>query len=90
MGAGEILLTSVDCEGTRKGFDIDVTRAVSEAVSVPVIASGGFGTPRHLVEVVHDGKADAVAVADALHHGRCTVADMRAAARDAGVPVRTP
>ena len=90
LGAGEILLTSVDCEGTRKGFDIEVTRAVSEAVSVPVIASGGFGTPRHLVEVVHAGKADAVAVADALHYGRCTVADMRAAARDAGIPVRTP
>ena len=90
LGAGEILLTSVDREGTRKGFDLDLTRSVSEAVSVPVIASGGFGAPRHLVEVVHAGRADAVAVADALHYGRCTLADIRAAACDAGIPVRTP
>lgn len=88
LGAGEILLTSVDREGTRKGFDVDVTRAVSEAVSVPVIASGGFGAPGHLVAVVREGKADAVAVADALHHGRHDLADIRATARDAGIPVR--
>lgn len=88
LGAGEILLTSVDREGTRKGFDLELTRAVSEAVSVPVIASGGFGAPDHFVSVVRDGKADAVAVADALHYDRHGVADIRAHARDAGIPVR--
>lgn len=90
LGAGEILVTSIDREGTRKGFDIALTRAVSQAVRVPVIASGGYGEARHLVDVVRDGAADAVAVADALHYGRTTVPELQRHARDAGIPVRAP
>ena len=88
LGAGEILVTSIDREGTRKGFDIELTRAISAAVTVPVIASGGYGSPEHLSSVVHDGCANAVAVADALHYGRTTIAELRATAQAAGVPVR--
>ena len=88
MGAGEILLASVDREGTRKGFDVDLVRAVSVEVSVPVIASGGMGKPDDLVEVVRDGGADAVAMADILHYKRATVSDIRAAAREQGLGVR--
>jgi len=88
-GAGEILVTSVDREGTRKGFDLDLIRNISEAVAVPVIASGGMGTPYHLVEAVKQGKADAVAMADILHYNRATVAGIRSAARNAGISVRS-
>jgi cyclase len=88
LGAGEILLTSVDQEGTRKGFDVALVRAVSTAVGIPVIASGGMGTPEHLVEVVRDGAADAIAIADMLHYGRMPLADIRRAAHDCGVAVR--
>jgi cyclase len=87
LGAGEILLTSIDQEGTRKGFDTDLVRAVAAAVNVPVIASGGLGTPAHLVEAVAAG-ADAVAVADALHYRRSSLAELRAAAAGAGIPMR--
>jgi cyclase len=90
LGAGEILLTSVDREGTRKGFDVELTRVVSDAVSVPVIASGGMGTVAHLVEVVREGHADAVAMADVLHYKRCSIAEMRSAAREAAIAVRAP
>ena len=83
LGAGEILLTSVDQEGTRKGFDLAVTRAVSQAVSVPVIASGGMGRLEHLTEVFATGKADAVALADALHYGRFALDDLRRASATA-------
>lgn len=76
LGAGEILLTSVDQEGTRKGFDCDLVAAIANHVPVPVIASGGLGQRRHLGEVVEAG-ADAVAVADALHFGRLTVAELK-------------
>lgn len=88
LGAGEILLTSIAQEGTRKGFDIELTRAVSEAVSVPVIASGGFGKLEHLPDVVHNGKADAVAIADALHYDRFSLEEIRKAAIDSNLPVR--
>jgi cyclase len=87
LGAGEILLTSIDREGTRKGFDTELTRAVASAVSVPVVASGGYGEPRHLAEVVSAG-ADAVAFADALHYDRTTVSQLREAARARNIPVR--
>lgn len=90
LGAGEILLTSVDREGTRKGFDIELTRAVSAVVRVPVIASGGFGDPGDLISVVRDGQADAVAIADALHYGRHSLGDIRTTAVAAGIAVRTP
>ncbi|MEW5772890.1 MAG: imidazole glycerol phosphate synthase cyclase subunit [Thermodesulfobacteriota bacterium] len=79
LGAGEILLTSVDCEGARKGFDLELTRAVADSVSVPVIACGGCGEDGHISDVVHVGHADAVAVAGALHFGRVSVAAMRQA-----------
>lgn len=88
LGAGEVLLTSVDREGTRKGFDISLIRAVANEVSVPVIASGGMGVPEHMVEVVLTGGADAVAMADILHYRRATIEDIRGTARNAGIHVR--
>lgn len=88
LGAGEILLTSVDQEGTRQGFDIALIKAVSGAVDIPVIASGGMGSIAHLLEVVRDGGADAVAMADVLHYDRLSIADIRQACREAGLDVR--
>lgn len=88
MGAGEILLTSIDREGTRKGFDIDLVSAVTNEVSVPVIASGGMGMIEDCVTVARDGGADAVAMADILHYKRATFGDIRAHAKAAGLSVR--
>lgn len=88
LGAGEVLLTSIDREGTRKGFDVDLVRAVTGAVSVPVIASGGMGEPSDVCEVVTRGGADAVAMADILHYKCATVGDIRSVARSAGLNVR--
>ena len=88
LGAGEILLTSVDQEGTRKGFDVELTRVVSDAVRVPVIASGGMGTVGHFTSVVKNGHADAVAMADVLHYKRLSLAEIRSGARQAGIPAR--
>lgn len=88
LGAGEILLTSVDQEGTRKGFDVALVRAVTSEVTVPVIASGGMGVSAHAVDVVLIGGADAVAMADILHYRRATIADIRGTARNAGIHVR--
>jgi cyclase len=87
-GAGEVLLTSIDQEGTRKGYDIELVRRVADAVPVPVIASGGMGTPQHLIDVVREGHADAVAIADALHYKRHTLEDIRAALQQAGILAR--
>lgn len=88
LGAGEVLLTSVDREGTRKGFDISLVQAVTSEVSVPVIASGGMGKSDDLIDVVREGGADAVAIADVLHYERASVGEIRAAARAAGLGVR--
>ena len=88
LGAGEILLTAVDREGTRSGFDIDLIRSVSEAVPVPVIASGGMGSLDHFVEAAQQGFADAVSMADVLHYKRMTIGDIRQAGLAAGLPVR--
>lgn len=88
LGAGEVLLTSVDQEGTRKGFDVELARAVTDSVQLPVIVSGGMGVPEHLVQVVLEGGADAVAMADVLHYARLTLPQVRAAALEAGLPVR--
>lgn len=88
LGAGEILLTSVDREGTRKGFDVDLIRAITDVVSVPVIASGGMGATEHMIDAFNKGHADAVAIADMLHYDRMGMADIRTAARDAQLPVR--
>ncbi len=88
LGAGEILLTSVDQEGTRKGFDIELCREVSSRVSIPVILSGGMGEPSHLVEAATDGLADALAVADAIHYKRHSIKDMKQTMHHAGLDMR--
>ncbi|MBV9395985.1 MAG: imidazole glycerol phosphate synthase subunit HisF [Methylobacteriaceae bacterium] len=87
-GAGEILLTSMDRDGTGKGFDIDLTRAISDALSVPVIASGGVGTLDHLVEGIRDGHAAAVLAASIFHFGTYTIAQAKEHMRRAGLHVR--
>ena len=88
LGAGEILLTSMDRDGTRSGFDIGLTRAVADAVPVPVIASGGVGNLDHLVEGIRDGHATAVLAASIFHFGEHTIADAKAHMKAAGIPVR--
>ncbi|MGB0085342.1 MAG: imidazole glycerol phosphate synthase subunit HisF [Rhodomicrobiaceae bacterium] len=88
LGAGEILLTSMDRDGTRAGFDIPLTRAIADAVTVPVIASGGVGTLDHLVEGVRDGHASAVLAASIFHFGDHTIAEAKAHMAAAGIPVR--
>ena len=87
-GAGEILLTSMDRDGTRNGFDLELTRAVSDAVGIPVIASGGVGTLAHFAEGILNGHADAVLAASIFHFGEYTVAQAKAHMRDRGVEVR--
>lgn len=87
-GAGEILLTSMDRDGTKIGYDIALTRAIADAVPVPVIASGGVGTLEHLVEGVRDGRADAVLAASIFHFGQWSIADAKQALADAGLAVR--
>ena len=89
-GAGEILLTSMDRDGTREGFDLELTGTIADAVSVPVIASGGVGTLDHLVEGVAEGGADAVLAASIFHFGEHTVAEAKALMSDAGIVVRPP
>ena len=88
LGAGEILLTSFDRDGTKEGYDVELTRAVSDAVGIPVIASGGAGTPEHLVEGVIDGHADAVLVASIVHYGTYSVRELKDRMKEAGIPVR--
>lgn len=89
LGAGEILLTSIDQEGTGKGFDLDLVKAVSDSVTVPVIASGGMGGNQDAVDVVIQGDADAVAMAMVLHYNKTTLFDVRETVKAAGVKVRT-
>ena len=88
LGAGEILLTSMDCDGTKQGFDLELTRTVSEAVSVPVIASGGVGNLDHLVEGVTIGKADAVLAASIFHFGEYSVRQAKKYMAEKGITVR--
>jgi len=87
-GAGEILLTSMDRDGTKQGYDLDLTRTVSEAVEVPVIASGGVGTPQHMCDGILQGKASAVLVASIFHFGQYTIPQTKYAMHGAGIPVR--
>jgi len=88
LGAGEVLITAVDHEGTRRGFDLELIRKVSESVPVPVIASGGMGTLEHFLQAARDGRADAVAMADVLHYSRLSLGEIRQAAQAGGLPVR--
>jgi cyclase len=88
LGAGEVLVTSIDQEGTRKGYDTGLVRQISDAVSVPVIASGGMGVLEHALDVVRDAHADAIAMADVLHYDRLTIPQIRSAMHDAGYHVR--
>ena len=88
LGAGEILLTSMDRDGTRKGFDLELTRAIADAVSVPVIASGGVGTLDHLVEGVREGHASAVLAASIFHYGEHSIGEAKAYMAEAGLPMR--
>ena len=88
LGAGEIMLTSMDRDGTKDGYDIGLTRTISEAVSIPVIASGGAGTLQHLYEALADGKADAVLAASIFHYREYSVQDAKEYLRSKGVPVR--
>lgn len=88
LGAGEILLTSIDREGTRKGFEVPLIRAVTQEVSVPVIASGGMGKPEDMLDAVFKGNADAIAMADILHYDRATIDDIRKVAISSDIEVR--
>ncbi|MBI5839603.1 MAG: imidazole glycerol phosphate synthase subunit HisF [Chloroflexi bacterium] len=88
LGAGEILLTSMDADGTLAGYDIELTRAIAQAVSVPVIASGGAGTPSHFAEVLTNGEADAALAASLFHDGKLRIPELKRRLQALGVPVR--
>jgi cyclase len=89
FGAGEIVLNSIDADGTKAGYDLEITRRISELVDVPVVASGGAGCLEHMAEVLHEGRADAVLAASIFHFGEYTVADVKAFLKQDGIPVRT-
>lgn len=88
LGAGEIVLTSMDCDGTKNGYDLEITRAVSEAVTIPVVASGGAGKPEHLADAIALGKADAALAASIFHFGEYTISETKRVMRERGIPVR--
>ncbi len=88
LGAGELLLTSMDADGTLAGYDIELTRTISEAVSVPIIASGGAGSPSHFAEVLTEGKADAALAASLFHDGKLLIPDLKRELQSLNVPVR--
>jgi cyclase len=88
LGAGEILLTSMDRDGTQVGYDIPLTRAVAECVRIPVIASGGAGTPQHCLEAITEGKADAVLIASMVHDGHYTISEIKSYLAEHGICVR--
>lgn len=90
LGAGEIVLTSMDRDGTKDGYDIEVTRAVSDAVGIPVIASGGAGKPEHLADAILLGKADAALAASIFHYGEYTIEESKRLMAQRGIPVRLP
>ena len=88
LGAGEILLTSMDCDGTKAGYDIELTRTIAEHVSVPVIASGGAGTMEHFYDALTDGKADAALAASLFHYKELEIKEVKQYLRDRAVSVR--
>ena len=90
LGAGEIVLTSMDADGTKDGYDVEVTKLIADAVDVPVVASGGCGNPRHMVEVLRQTRADAVLAASIFHYGEYSIAETKAVMAEAGLPVRVP
>jgi len=90
LGAGEILLTSMDCDGTKRGYDLELTRVVSEAVRIPVIASGGAGNLDHLYHAFNEGKADAVLAASIFHYKTYTITQAKHYLKEKGIPVRLP
>jgi cyclase len=89
LGAGEIVLTSMDADGTKNGYDLEITAAVSEAVSIPVVASGGAGRPEHLADAIQIGKADAALAASIFHFGEYTIQQTKQVMAARGIPVRT-
>ena len=89
LGAGEIVLNSIDADGTKAGYDLEITRQVSESVSVPVVASGGAGNLDHMADVLIEGKADAVLAASIFHFGEFTVAEVKSHLASKGIPTRT-
>lgn len=88
LGAGEMVVNSIDADGTKEGYDIELTRAIAEAVRVPIIASGGGGTPEHMAAVLTEGKADAALVASMLHYGEYTVQSIKTRLAELGIKVR--
>ena len=90
LGAGELVVNSIDADGTREGYEIQLTRAIADAVTIPVIASGGAGKPEHLYEVLTDGHADAALVASMVHYGDYTVRELKEYLRGRGIKVRLP
>ena len=88
LGAGEIVLTSMDCDGTKDGYDLEITSAVSQAVSIPVVASGGAGNPQHLADAIEHGKADAALAASIFHFGEFSIGETKRVMADRGIPVR--
>jgi cyclase len=88
LGAGEIVVNSIDADGTRAGYEINLTRSIADAVSIPVIASGGGGKPEHLFDVLTDGHADAALVASVLHYGEYTIRELKEHLHRRGVKVR--
>lgn len=89
LGAGELVVNSIDADGTKNGYDIALTRSIADAVSVPVIASGGAGAPEHLYDVLTEGKADAALVASMVHYGEYTIAELKEYLVKRGLPIRT-
>jgi len=87
-GAGEILLTSMDCDGTKKGFDLELTRSISDAVEVPIIASGGVGNPQHMADGIKLGRASAVLAASIFHFGECSIKEVKREMQNNGISVR--
>ena len=88
LGAGEIVLTSMDADGTKAGYDVEVTKLIADAVDVPVVASGGCGSPAHMVEVLRESRADAVLAASIFHFGEHSIAEAKRAIAEAGLPAR--
>jgi cyclase len=88
LGAGEIVLTSMDADGTKNGYDLEITAAVSQAVSIPVVASGGAGRPEHFADAILKGRADAALAAGIFHFGEFSIAQVKQCMHECGIPVR--